>query len=532
MKRLNIYSENFKHNFSFKIKTIYILLMFSILFITIGYSAINKELNITGTAQLNPELTEIRFTNCVYKSSTNGGIEDYPCYIFDNILKTGITLPNANSTVTYQLTVTNFSSIAMLLNTIVKLNYNNNDIEYSLTNIKLKDSISGITSKTFDLTFKYSSGVGQNTSLGSQLHFKYTKDTPVLIAGITGGATTKFLNGPIIRNEIESIAIVDNKTVPADAIGYFDVSYKKNNSVIAWYKDTDSNGLYEFYIGGDGGVSANSSSISLFSNLVNLKTFDLTYLNTALVTSMYGFFGGCSSLEELDLSNFDTGLTSNMASMFNGTTNLELIDFSNLDMSKVQNMTEMFKNSGVKTIKFSNTSATTNLVNMSSIFLNTANLEEIVWGNFSTSNVTTMTSSFSGTGMEILDLSHFNTSNVTTIYGMFYAAKNLKTLIINNWDVTNITNMQNSFASTSLLEEINLSGWNMNSVTNLTYTFQTCAKLKTIDMRSALLSFLTSYTSIVNGSNAIEQILVNQENYDLLMASSIATAFKNKLVVV
>ena len=67
-------------------------------------------------------------------------------------------------------------------------------------------------------------------------------------------------NKSINRNLFESIEMVNNITIPNNAIDSWDASAQKNNEIKAWYTDTDSNGLYELYIGQAGGVVANIDS--------------------------------------------------------------------------------------------------------------------------------------------------------------------------------------------------------------------------------------------------------------------------------
>lgn len=105
-----------------------------------------------------------------------------------------------------------------------------------------------------------------------------------------------FSDAPINKSEIESITFESNKIVPMDAIDSFDVSESKNESILAWYKDSDSDSLYELYVGQDGGVIANPNSSNLFSNLENVTT--------------------------IDLSNFDISNVNNASNMFSNTHNL------------------------------------------------------------------------------------------------------------------------------------------------------------------------------------------------------------------
>jgi len=81
----------------------------------------------------------------------------------------------------------------------------------------------------------------------------------------TPSSSDKFMGGPIKREQIESLKIMYTKEAPSDAIECWDISQTQDGSVMAWYKDKDNNGLYEVYIGGEGGVKANPNSSNLFN---------------------------------------------------------------------------------------------------------------------------------------------------------------------------------------------------------------------------------------------------------------------------
>lgn len=113
-----------------------------------------------------------------------------------------------------------------------------------------------------------------------------------------------FLGDPINRGSIESFVFATNKTIPGDAIWSWDVSEERNGSVIAWYTDSDNNGLYEVTIADDGKVYANENSMGGGILCVrNLHTVDLTNIDTSNVTAMSYMFENASSLENIDFIN-------------------------------------------------------------------------------------------------------------------------------------------------------------------------------------------------------------------------------------
>ena len=74
-------------------------------------------------------------------------------------------------------------------------------------------------------------------------------------------------------------------------------------------------------------IAANTSNVismaGTFSNL-NLKSLDLSNLDTHNVSIMAGIFGG-STIDEIDLSTFDTTSLKNTSRMFSGLKTNKLI---------------------------------------------------------------------------------------------------------------------------------------------------------------------------------------------------------------
>ena len=136
-------------------------------------------------------------------------------------------------------------------------------------------------------------------------------------------ATSTFLGSTKTRNTIQSIVSENNNVVPSDAIESVDISSLKDGSVMLWYTDMDSNGLYEAHIGSSNGTAKlNTSAAYLFANLTEAESIDLSNFNTSNVTNMRDMFYNCSSLTTLDLSNFDTSKVTNMSYMFYGCSSL------------------------------------------------------------------------------------------------------------------------------------------------------------------------------------------------------------------
>ena len=143
------------------------------------------------------------------------------------------------------------------------------------------------------------------------------------------------------RNQIISVTILDTLAdLPEDA---WDVSEAGNGSVMAWVEP--NGGLYDLYIGGEGGVSVGSSCAYLFAGYQNALSITLgDHFATYDAVDMQSMFHYCQSLTELILGrHFDTSNAQDMESMFQFCEVLADLDLGDhFDTSNVQNMRYMF----------------------------------------------------------------------------------------------------------------------------------------------------------------------------------------------
>ena len=284
-----------------------------------------------------------------------------------------------------------------------------------------------------------------------------TPDSP------TGG-TSKFFNTEVMREEIQSLTIAEDNTVP-DTPGVVskDISSNQDGTVMLWYTPkevTSSDGstktMYDMWIGGENGVLQTGTNASgMFAYLTNIEKLDLSKLDTSYITNMYRMFYNSSGLKSIDLSNFNTSNVTIMASMFDGCSNILNLDLSNFDTSKV--------------------------TNMNSMFYDCSNLESLDLSNFNTSNVTNMSSMFNRCSLLInLNISNFNTSKVTSMRRMFSDASSLQTLNISNFNLSNVDSMSEMFKNCTNLINLILPNSSAPKLISMRYTFQNCTNLKGI----------------------------------------------------
>ena len=227
-----------------------------------------------------------------------------------------------------------------------------------------------------------------------------------------------------------SLDVPDNAVVvrtdedTGDDINYFDVSDSGDGSVKAWLVLNGSsvmvNGTesqaYTLYIGGSGGVYANSNSSSLFANMINVKfiNFDNNF-DTVYARNMSSMFMGDTSLVSLDLSSFDTSNVTNYSLMFANLSSLTSLDLSHFVMA-----TDFSVGDGI---------------NMRGMFMDAISLSDIKFGKMDTSNVITMSSMFKGMeSISRLNLCQFDTRNVRDMSSMFEGSTLLTRIFVGpNW---------------------------------------------------------------------------------------------------
>ncbi len=329
----------------------------------------------------------------------------------------------------------------------------------------------------------------------------------------------------IYKSSITSIVTSNSIDIPETAIESWDVSEAGDGSVIAYIEDDGSGaGTYKVTIGGTGGIIANENSSRLFYNFRNVKSIDLTYLDTSNVTNLSSMFDSCSSLISLDLSGFDTSNVTDMSSMFFNCSSLTNITFGeNFDTSNVTDMSSMFSYCrSLANITFGENFDISNVTDMSSMFSYCSSLTNITFGeNFDTSNVTNMSGMFESSGsynFGTLDLSSFDTSSVTNMAEMFTDSHFSTIILAGKFNTSNVTNMSRmfggsdmyngSFANTIVLGE----EFDTSNVTNMSYMFYNCRYLTTLDLSSFNTSKVTNMSSMFNGCSKLTSL--NLSSFD------------------
>ena len=355
-----------------------------------------------------------------------------------------------------------------------------------------------------------------------------TPDSP------TGG-TSKFFNTEVMREEIQSLTIAEDNTVP-DTPGVVskDISQNQDGTVMLWYTPkevTSSDGstktMYDMWIGGENGVLQTGTNASgMFAYLTNIEKLDLSKLDTSYITNMSRMFYMSSGLKSIDLSNFNTSNVTSMQSMFEGCTNLTSLDLKTFNTSKVTIMWQMFRNCKSLTNLDLVTFNTSNVTNMNMMFNNCTLLTQLDLSNFNTSNVTRMYAMFQGcSSLTNLNVSSFDTSNVTDMNHLFLNCGNLISLDVSNFDTLNVTNMSGMFQGCSSLTNLNLSNFDTSNVINMKEMFRECKKLTNLNITSFNTNNVTNMNMMFMSCNSL--INLNISNFNTSSVTDVSSMFYN-----
>lgn len=466
----------------------FLLVCVFVLTLTVGYAALNKEVKITSEGKFKV-VHDVRITD-ISKNEVKGlALENYEGDYGKDSVKIGVKLPQLDSSITYKVEIANTGTVAQWVDSISEKVNNNSDIEYTFIDFNTRQLIYPGEVKDFYLKIKYKDGVSSitNDSVDFLLVFNFVTPTSTLALGNAGESSGLFYNGSIAKNKVESISFLPTLDVGDNAIGYWDASYDKDKTVIAWYTDNDSNGLYELNLGGIGKIYAPFNSDSLFKNFTNLKNITFNgYFDTSKATMMSNMFYNCTSLSNLNLSSFTTNKVTTMSNMFYNCEALGSINVSGFDTTKVVDMAAMFYNcKKIENINLSSfdTPLLTNIMNPSTD--NTS--QEGIFENCES--------------LKSIDLSNFNTKNITDMSSMFNGCKALTSLNLSAFDTSKVTTMSNMFNNCTSLEELNISGFTTEELSEANDMFtlvpqDTLILVKNNDIKTWVLSLRSDFTNV------------------------------------
>ena len=213
-------------------KAIILLVLTSVFFLSIGYASSSIDGRIENVlASIRPQ-GYVRITNVSLSETTSGGVSNSEGYNMHNIFSS-ISLPNANSEVTYKVDVTVFLGAEMMIKSITGLPSN---LEYELSDYTLEDPLCnnngecnyGAVSE-FYITIKYKENGynSSNTDYSINLDFLFDNiDKTAKIGSVYFNTLQDALNAVVaddnettvvlLKDTSESITIAQHKNIKLD----------------------------------------------------------------------------------------------------------------------------------------------------------------------------------------------------------------------------------------------------------------------------------------------------------------------------
>ena len=207
---------------------IYFLLVIGfILFLTVGFSAFEAVTSISGISAKVRVVRDIRITGASITNTSNLGQssgEEYGVKTFTS----SVNLPNSNSTVTYDIDITNIGNVPMGVLDITGLPSN---LTYSISNYNLKDklcdnintsscTLGSVTTLHVTVLYAQNGYNSGNTNYNVQMEFSFKEAYTISYSGFTSttGLPTTILDGETknitftSQNDIPSAVLVTNAT--------------------------------------------------------------------------------------------------------------------------------------------------------------------------------------------------------------------------------------------------------------------------------------------------------------------------------
>ncbi len=549
---------------------IYLLFAAFVLSFSVAYASINRELSVSGEGTFRP-IKDMRVSAIRLHSTANDAMEMYePKY---NVASTtiGAKLPNTNSEISFAVDITNYGTVAQWVDSIDS-QINSENVNFAMTNYTLKTMIMPGETKTLYLTYTVSSSYTSNDAIIFDGVVTYTFYQPesILVDGYGEDGGDSAFNGPINKNQIESVEFLPTLEVGSNALTMtlnngdeefvhlaadaksWDASRDYDETVIAWCTDTDNNGLYELHFGCNGKIYIEGAGGNMaFGGLTKTTSIDFNNcLDTSRTTNMADMFYDCKSLENLDVSSFNTNLVTDMQYMFYECKAIEHLDLSKFSYASANDMDCLFANcSALKTINLG-ASNTPNLTTMQRMFQNDTvlksidlshfdiskiksfaymfskcnNIETITLPNTVSNDVTTFQQAFRYCNkLKSIDLSMFRVTKVTSVSYMFGSCTSLESINLSNWNLSKITTIANLFSGLTSLTSVNLTGFNAPVATNMSNLFKDCSNITTISMPDVAPTKVTNISSIFNGCSKLTTL--NIPKFDFSKVTTSTNAF-------
>ena len=223
----------------------YLLVLLGILSISVGYSALNTDLNISGEAIVRADV-DIRVTNIKLDNTSNDGKEIYSPEFTKDTTTMSVSLNNQNSTVTYNVTITNKTGKKIKVKDIIEENNSNSNVSYEIIGLDENGVYSG-EQINFQIVFTNKTSIVQENILTLKYNLEIFDGYTVTLVQNDNAIennidkeenATNFNN--IILNDNDVVIRCNNGVVPSYSNNTLNVSNIKNNSTCQFYDSLNS----------------------------------------------------------------------------------------------------------------------------------------------------------------------------------------------------------------------------------------------------------------------------------------------------
>lgn len=258
------------------------LIIISVLFLGVGYSAINAvTLEVNGLVLATPQ-EGIFITDAVYNTSTNADLtSSYIDNFYGTSLSSYVNLTNdPSSSITYTINIYNTDTTAKYFDAVTYMpmddnsTYTNPNITYTLNGLNKYDEVPANSSITFTITFHYLDSTNITmTDLSSYLNFRFISAEDLV-------TITLDPNGGTLANT----TLLAKK---GEAIGTMPIPTKTNYSFEGWYTELTGGTLYSSET-----ILGSESSINLYArytaNPVQINNVPTITMTQAQASTYYG----------------------------------------------------------------------------------------------------------------------------------------------------------------------------------------------------------------------------------------------------
>lgn len=177
---------------------------------SIAYSALNKQLNITGDLIVRA-VKDIRITSLELISTTNAASEQYNSKYTVNTVSLSVNLPNVGSTITYKASIKNLGTVPMEIDTLSSsLGSTSSGVTYTVDGIELGTVIEAGNTQEFTITLERKTS-STNKEASFLLELSCIESVPKYTDPILVGNDPNLLNGsltPVVYDKTQKAWVV------------------------------------------------------------------------------------------------------------------------------------------------------------------------------------------------------------------------------------------------------------------------------------------------------------------------------------